>query len=311
MWTERTLITGSCGFTGRHLVAHLCQHSRAPIIGTDMVAESSAPLHAYFRCDLTDRDAVDRLVHAARPHFVFHLAGLLGGGGTSDEEIMRVNMGGFMCLVEALRCHAEQTGKAIRMLTVGSAAELGFEGAARLPVVEEADCKPDSPYGRSKWEVTRLALAEPLHSPLQIVVARPFNLVGPGLSTQLALGNFARQIARAVRGEEHTVRCGPLDTRRDFVDVRDAVAAYCAVMKSGRAGNLYNVCVGRSYRLGRLLDVLVTLANVKIRIVSDASRHRTGDLKDIYGDHSKITRECGWKPTIGIEHSLADLLAAA
>jgi hypothetical protein len=63
--------------------------------------------------------------------------------------------------------------------------------------------------------------------------------------------------------------------------------------------------------LGRLLDVLITLANVNVRILSDTSPARPDDLKDIYGDRSKITRECGWMPTISIERSLADLLAAA
>jgi GDP-4-dehydro-6-deoxy-D-mannose reductase len=196
------------------------------------------------------------------------------------------------------------------MVTVGSAAELGHRGAARLPVREEAVCEPDTPYGRSKWEVTRLALAE-TGSPLQIIAARPFNLVGPGLGPQLALGNFASQIARIVRGEGDTVRCGPLHTRRDFVDVRDAVAAYAALAQYGRPAQVYNVCVGRSYELRRLLDILVTLANVKVRIVRHSARQQPGDLSNIYGDHSKITREVGWRASISIERSLTDLLAAA
>jgi GDP-4-dehydro-6-deoxy-D-mannose reductase len=213
-------------------------------------------------------------------------------------------------MTAALRRWGVAGGKPVRVVTIGSAAELGSTGAARLPVSEDAACDPDSAYGRSKWEVTRLALTEPADGPLQIMVARPFNLVGPGLSAQLSLGNFARQIAAAARGEMHTVRCGPLDTRRDFVDVRDAVRAYVALAHSGRPGQLYNVCVGRSYRLGRLLDTLVALAHVKVRVVCD-SQPRPGDLKDIYGDHAKITRELGWQPAISIEHSLADLLAAA
>jgi GDP-4-dehydro-6-deoxy-D-mannose reductase len=231
--------------------------------------------------------------------------------GASDDELMRVNVGSFRSLTQALRDLGSQMKCRIRLLTIGSAAELGSLGAEQLPVREEAECKPSSSYGRSKWEVTRLALAEPSGGPLQVIIARTFNLAGPGLSPQLALGNFVRQIAEATRGECKTIQCGPLDTRRDFVDVRDAVAAYCALMQDGRAGQVYNVCVGRSYRLGRLLDLLIGLASVKVRIVSDTTRARPGDIKDIYGDHSKITHECGWAPTISIERSLSDMLAAA
>jgi nucleoside-diphosphate-sugar epimerase len=307
--TDRILITGACGFTGRHLIGHLRRQSRVPIVATDVHAEPDGLLVEYYPCDLTDQQAVDRLVARAQPHRVYHLAGLMGGAG--DDEIMRVNVGGFTCLTRSLREYAVRAGERIRLLTIGSAAELGCQGAARLPVREEAECQPSSAYGRSKLQVTKLALAEPAGSPLDILIARPFNLVGPGLSPQLSLGNFARQVAGATRGENNIIRCGPLDTRRDFVDVRDAAAAYCALMQDGRTGHLYNVCIGRSYRLGRLLDILITLANVKVRILSDASRARPDDLKDIYGDHSKITRDCGWIPTITIEHSLADLLAAA
>jgi GDP-4-dehydro-6-deoxy-D-mannose reductase len=309
MPNQRILITGVCGFTGRHLVAYLCRHWPAMVIGTDICPDAALPLDTYIPCDLTDQEAVDRLVDAARPTVVFHLAGLIGNAPA--EETRRVNVGGFVCLASALRRQAHESGGAIRMVTIGSAAELGSRGAARLPVTEEAVCEPDSAYGRSKCEVTRLALAEPTDGPLRFVVARPFNLVGPGLSPQLALGNFARQIAAIVRGEGDVVRCGPLHTRRDFVDVRDAVAAYAAVAQKGRAAQVYNVCVGRSYRLGRLLDILITLANVKVRVVSNGAQQQPSDLMDIYGDHSKITREVDWRPTISIERSLTDLLAAA
>jgi GDP-4-dehydro-6-deoxy-D-mannose reductase len=194
---------------------------------------------------------------------------------------------------------------------VGSAAEVGSRGAAQLPVTEQACCRPETPYGQSKWEVTRLALAEPDAGPLQIIVARPFNLVGPGLSSRLSLGSFAQQIAAAARGESVEIRCGPLDTRRDFVDVRDAVQAYVALAERGRAGHVYNVCAGRSYRIGDLLERLIALGGVRARVVSEASQARPGDMADIYGDHAKITLDVAWKPTVAIERSLADLLAAA
>jgi GDP-4-dehydro-6-deoxy-D-mannose reductase len=92
--------------------------------------------------------------------------------------------------------------------------------------------------------------------------------------------------------------------------VRDAVRAYVALAERGRPGEIYNVCAGRSYRLGWLLDFLVSLANVRVRVHSDATRRGPEDLTDIYGDRAKIAREVGWEPAISIERSLADLLAA-
>ena len=306
---DRILITGVCGFTGRHLVAHLCRISSAAIVGIDTREDPNLPIDGYHRCDLTNRDDMDRAVTNARPTVVFHLASLIGSA--EPAELARVNVGGFQCLSDTLRRHAAKTGTTIRVVTIGSAAEIGTAGAAKLPVSEEARCEPETAYGRSKLEVTRLAMLEPASSPLKFLIARSFNLLGPGLSSTLSLGSFVQQVAAAVRGETESVRCGSLETSRDFVDVRDAASAYCSLAQVGRPGQIYNVCRGRSYRLGRLLDMLLTLAYVKVRIVSDSRTPRQGDVKDIYGDCSKIVRETGWKPAISIEHSLMDMLAAA
>ncbi len=306
---DRILITGVCGFTGHHLVAYLQEECAAPIIGLDRLPQATLPVDGYHCCDLTDPSAVVEVVASARPTTVIHLAGVTRSA--TPAEILRVNVGGFVLLRDALRQQGADLDRPVRLLTVGSAAEIGARGAATLPVTEEVLCEPESPYGQSKWEVTRRATVEPLGSPLKIVVARSFNLVGPGMSPQLSLGNFARQVAAAARGELRDIRCGPLDSRRDFVDVRDAVRAYVALAERGRPGEIYNVCAGRSYRLGWLLDMLVSLANVRVRVHSDATRHGPEDLTDIYGDRTKIAREVGWEPAISIERSLADLLAAA
>lgn len=304
---KRVLITGVAGFTGRHLVSRLRCEAGLWIAGSDVSDCSSVSLDACYCTDLTEADAAERLVAEAAPDVVFHLAGLFGSA--AEEPLWRVNVGGLQHLCDALRRHARAAAP-VRLLAVGSAAELGSRGAARLPVDENAPCVPESAYGRSKLEATRLALAEPADSPLSIVIARPFNLVGPGLGRQLALGNFARQIAAILRGEREAVHCGPLDNRRDYVDVRDVVEAYALLAVRGRAAQVYNVCAGRSYLLRELLDLLIAHAQRAIPVICDSPRGRPGDLPDIYGSFAKLDREVGWRPQIPIERSMADLLAA-
>ncbi len=308
MPNQRVLITGVCGFTGRHLVDRLYRSGEHTIIGVDRPATANVRLDAYHACDLTDSAAVSEAIAAARPHVVYHLAGVFGG--LPAAEIERINVGGAQHLFATLRACASKD-RPIRVVAIGSAAELGSVGAATLPVTEAASCAPENPYGHSKWRATQIALAEPLDGPLRVIVARPFNLSGPGLSPLLALGNFARQVVAVARGESDAIRCGPLDTRRDFVDVRDAVDAYVALMESGEPGHIYNVCRGRSHRMGELLDELMRLAGVRAAVHSDTSLRRAGDLVDIYGDPSKIARAVGWRPCMTIEQSLADMLAAA
>jgi GDP-4-dehydro-6-deoxy-D-mannose reductase len=303
MSQRRILITGAAGFSGRHLTDRLRRRSGLTLFGLDTVPQPALPLDGYLPCDVADADAVDRAVAEADPDVVFHLAGLF----RSDEEreLTRVNVGGLLRLRNALRRHRED--RPVRMVLVGSAAEIGSARAERLPVREDVPCRPETAYGRTKQLATLMAQSEPAESPLEFVVARPFNLVGPGLCPELALGSFARQVAAVARGEAGAVECGALDTRRDFVDVRDAAEAYVLLAEHGRRGNIYNVCAGRSFRMGDLLEILIELSGAQVPVRSDPSRQPPG-VPDIYGDNTKLSLETDWKPTVPIRQSLADLL---
>jgi GDP-4-dehydro-6-deoxy-D-mannose reductase len=306
--TERVLITGVRGFTGRHLAARLRRDPALTLFGVGTAHGGGVPLDFYYVCDLTDAARVEQVVEDVRPDVVYHLAGVTSG--VSPEQVRAINETGFAHLCDSLRRSALRRDEMIRLLTVGSAAELGTQGAARLPVREDAACFPETPYGRTKYEVTRRSQAEPTDGPLSIVVARAFNLVGPGMGTHLALGRFAAQIAAFRRGETDAVRCGNLSSRRDFIDVRDAAEAYVALARGGRAGEIYNVSSGRSYEIGRLLRRMIAAGGVDVPVVVESAARRSGDLADIYGDPSKTAAAVGWRATTPIEQSLDDLLAA-
>jgi GDP-4-dehydro-6-deoxy-D-mannose reductase len=309
MPARRALITGVNGFSGGYLVERLRRAPGWEIFGLDTLSGTTERLDGYFPCDLTDSSAVAEAVRHARPDVVFHLAGLIGP--QSAECLWQVNVGGFRALCEALRSGGRQTAAPVRMLAIGSAAEIGAVEPGRLPVTEEASCQPTGAYGRSKLEATRLALAEPADGPLAITVARVFNLVGPGLSPQLALGSFARQIAQIVHGRAQSVRCGPLDARRDYVDVRDAVEAYVELVERGRNRQIYNVCSGHSHAMRDLLQTMIQWSGMPVDVIADAPASASGHLPDIYGDGTKTASEIGWMPRIPIQRSLADLLAHA
>jgi GDP-4-dehydro-6-deoxy-D-mannose reductase len=307
-------VTGVNGFSGRHLVERLRREPGWEIFGLDTPPGTSGQVDGYFCCDLTDAGGVDAVVRQVRPDVVFHLAGLIGA--ERSERMWEVNVGGFVALRDALRRQARAASTPIRLLSIGSAAEIGAVAASQLPVAEEISCQPSGGYGRSKLEVTRLALAEPAEGPLAITVARVFNLVGPGLGPSLALGSFARQIAEIVHGRAKGIRCGRLDARRDYVDVRDAVEAYVGLAERGRAGQIYNVCAGCSHAIGDLLQKMIALGGVPVEVSHDSSSEKpmppgSGYLPDIYGDARKIAGEIGWAPRVPIEQSLADLLADA
>lgn len=303
---ERVLITGIGGFAGRRLAERLRTAGDVELLGLGTAASTAVPCSRYFACDLTDARLTSQIIDDLRPDVVYHLAARTGGA--SPQRLRDVNVRGFANLCDALRNWAVRRRQPVRLLTVGSAAELGTLGTARLPVGENAPCGPETDYGRSKLDVTLRALREPNDGPLRISVARTFNLVGPGMGPQLALGRFAAQIAAFRRGEIDALRCGNLAARRDYVDVRDAAEAYVAVAQHGLPGELYNVCSGRSHAVGDLLEQLVVASGIDIPIRCDDAPPRPGDVPDVYGDPTKTERATGWRATTPIEQSLRDLL---
>jgi GDP-4-dehydro-6-deoxy-D-mannose reductase len=299
---RRVLVTGVNGFTGRHLAAALADDPECVVCGTGRRARSSVPVADYRPCDITNDDDVRGVVEWAAPEVVYHLAG--SWGDASVEGLIDVNVGGFERLRGALRRLASQ--KRVRLLVVGSAAEIGLVPPEQLPVDESIECRPLTAYGQSKHAVVQAALAEPRDSGLEIVVARPFNLIGAGLNDRLAPGRFAAAVRAVARGETDTIRCGWLDGRRDYLDINDAVRAYRLLIEHAPTGTLANVCSGRSVRTGDLLARLLELAGIQATVVA-ADSPREGDIADIRGSHARLSSLTDWQPTITFEQSLAAL----
>lgn len=302
----RILITGVGGFSGRHLAERL--RAIGEVFGLGRSPTAGVPLDGYFACDLTDAATVRNVVDEVRPDHVYHLAVCATTAPAAEHQAVIVD--GFRNLLAALKDTTSRNDARVKLLVVGSAAELGTPGTQILPAAEDAPCEPASDYGRAKLAVTRLVRKMPPSGNVAVVEARTFNLVGPGMNEALSLGHFAQQIAAVRRGENDRIRCGNLEHRRDYVDVRDAVAGYQAVLERGRPGEIYNICSGRSWQLGELLRWMLRLAGVESVPEANPNRPQAGDLPDVYGDPRKSVLECGWRATTPMERSLSDLLSA-
>ena len=80
---------------------------------------------------------------------------------------------------------------------------------------------------------------------MQVMTARPYNHIGPGQSPQFVSSAFSRQLLAISRGEtEPVMHVGNLESRRDFLDVRDVARAYRLILESGQAGQAYNIATG-------------------------------------------------------------------
>ena len=148
---------------------------------------------------------------------------------------------------------------------------------------------------------------------LDIVMTRSFNQVGPGQRDTFVVPSFVRQLLAAREAGEGVarVKAGDLSIVRDFLDVRDAVAAYLALLDKGRTGEVYNVCSGTGRRLDEVLRLAAEVVGVAVETEVDPQLVRPADNPVIVGDNAKIRRETAWRPLRDLRSSLQDIVEAA
>src|SRR5205807_5367802 len=143
---------------------------------------------------------------------------------------------------------------------------------------EELPPRPNNPYAASKAAADLLSYQFTRDPGMHIVVARPFNHIGPRQSAEFAVASFARQVVAIERGEKPPIlETGNLSPRRDLTDVRDMVAAYDLLMQHGRGGEAYNVGSGQVYSMHTVLDRLLVLAGLTVEIRQKSALLRSTD----------------------------------
>jgi GDP-4-dehydro-6-deoxy-D-mannose reductase len=289
MGAERALVTGARGFVGSHLVRELEDN------GFDVLAAGHTD------GDVTDPYAMRRLVAAARPAHVFHLAGVREA---PLDALLLVNVGGTVNLLDAVAKEASSA----RVVVVGSAAEYGETD--REPVVEEHPLGPVTNYGIAKAAQGLAAAAVAARAGIHLARVRLFNLLGPGEPRSFVASALAARIAAIQAGTEAPpLRTGDLTTRRDFVDVRDAARALRLVATHGEAGAVYNVCSGRTTRIGELVEQLLDLAGLDVAVESVPEAAAT-NVRGHAGSAERVRAATRWEPQRSLRDSLADVWVA-
>ena len=298
----RVLLTGASGFCGRHLARYLSAEG-VDVYPMRAFSPSASPLS---QLEALDVAALTPVIRQTRPDYVLHLAGV---AATEHPALYYViNASYAAALLRALE--AAGHGR-VPVLLVGTAAEYGKISAGRLPVDEECPPAPYSDYGVSKLAQTLLGLAAAGRG-RPIVVARPFNIIGPGMPGHLVLQAFSEQVGRIARGEIPPVlRVGNLDSARDFVDVDDVVRSYWKLVQTPAAyGQVVNVCSGAPVTIRTALEAMLALAGVDVDVQIDPARVKALDIPVHYGSRAKLDRLIGDTVTTPFTSSLERIVSA-
>lgn len=303
------LVTGGGGFVGPYLVAAL-EARGMRVVALGQPPQSGPGLlqtltPTWREIDLVDRVSVETLIRELQPRRIYHLAALSSVAASFEDPVptYMTNVMGTVHVLDAVRRHVPDC----RVLLVSSAE---VYGGVTSPLTENCPMHPASPYAASKAAAEMVGIEHFRAHNTYVVSARAFNHTGPGQTPRFVVSAFAKQIAQIeVARQDPILEVGNLSARRDFLDVRDVVEAYVALLELGTPGSAYNVCSGRAVAMQTILDQLVALSKVGITVQTDPALMRPVDVPELVGDNTKIQRDTGWKPEIPLEQTLSDVLA--
>lgn len=91
---------------------------------------------------------------------------------------------------------------------------------------------------------------------------------------------------------------------KDFLDVRDAVAAYEILLNYGESGQVYDLSSGQAQSLGEIVEIFRTLTPIKLEVHS----LQTGNALKLNINQPTKLKMLGWQPGTTLNHSLKDTL---
>ena len=320
---KRVLITGGAGFIGSHLAEALVERGNHVTALDNMstgTAGNVSHLHAEHRFELREGDIADqRLMDAlvARHDVVFHLAAAVGVSLILADPIesFRTNVLGTETVLHA----AAKSGSKV---LIASTSEV-YGKVARLPQREDDDVLL-GPTSYSRWSYAAskmldefLGLAHARRG-LPVVCFRLFNTVGPRQTGRYGMV-VPRFVDSALRGEPLHVHGDGLQSRC-FLHVKDAVDALIRLERTARAiGHVFNIGSTESVTILDLAHRVISMVGSKaaspavISLVPYDQAYPDGGFEDIPArqpEIAKIRSYTRWRPKLGLEDILRDVIAA-
>jgi UDP-glucose 4-epimerase len=301
---KKILVTGGCGFIGSAIVADL-QNAGFEVSVLDNNSYGSRhtieiPDARFHAVDILHREAVAKVVDAAQPDMLLHLAAIhfIPHCNQYPFASANVNLQGTMNVLDAAR-------------SAGSVRKLLFASTAAVyPIVDEAipETCPVGPldiYGLSKVVGERLCHEFHLATGTPTIICRFFNAFGPNETNPHLIPEIQSQILAGKR----TLALGNLDPKRDFIHTHDMSTAILSLLEQFQSGyDVFNLGRGEEYSVREIVAAFSRELGEPVTIEVDPDRVRKVERMHLLADVSKLKSFTGWEPKISLDEGIRTLL---
>lgn len=294
---NKLLITGSSGFIGRNLVKYFSKFPDWEVTTADLL-KSGNPAYIL---DLSQRSNTDLLFKNEKPDFIIHAAGI-----TKAENAQDYFQANLIPVVNLLESAVKSGVFKTRILLISTSAVYGhFIGET---VSENHLPAPINSYGYSKLAMETLASQFVQENNMDIVIARPFNIIGEGQPETFVVPSFIRKLIRIKNDKKLTeIKTGDLSGFRDFIDISDVVAAIKIIFEKGKSGEAYNIGSGRLIQISEVLKQVAAYLKLDSGLKIDEYKTEVEQIFSLKSNCAKL-HKLGWKPGLEFEESLNKMI---
>jgi GDP-4-dehydro-6-deoxy-D-mannose reductase len=289
----KVLILGADGFVGRGIAAEASRRHEV---------FASTRKQDEYNVDLTDQDAVESLLRKTNPEIIVNAAGIV-----ENSERSMLNVTFTSNILHA----ALEIGLKPKLIICSSAGLYGHVNEDDLPVPETLPTNPIGQYATSKKIEEETALQFGKENSITVLAARLFNPIGPGMHERFLITNILHQINQIKHSEREHIEISRLDSRRDYIDLRDIARAVVSLFEVEANDRVYNIGSGRATNNATILNLLLASEGLPI----DTPVKETSELPEqtvaCQADIRRISAATGWSPKYSLEETIQGVIDAS
>ena len=303
---KRVAITGGAGFLGSAVVNGLRRRGVA-----DVIVPRSRD------CDLREMVQVRRLLDAARPHVIIHLAALVGGIGANRERPAEFFYDNLMMGAQLM--HESWLRSVEKFVAVGTVC--AYPKFTPVPFKEDDlwngyPEETNAPYGLAKKMLLVQSQAYRQQYGFNSIFLLPVNLYGPGdhydpSSSHVIPALIQKAITARESGCDHVTIWGDGSPTREFLYVDDGAEAILLATERYNESDPVNVGSANEISIRDLAALIARFTGFTGRIEWDLSKpngqpRRKLDVtraRDRFGFEARTSFEDGLRETINLYRS--------
>ncbi len=299
------LVTGGAGFIGSHLVSELLDVGHCVNVLDDFSTGFSNNLdtkHKNLNIIQGDIRNDTLLIKALRGvQGVFHLASkvFVEESFQDPDAYFDVNVNGTLKIIKQCIEHKIQN-------IVFSSSCAVYGKPDRMPITEDTMTFPLSPYGLSKLTAEDCGRLFSQTGQLSFTVLRYFNVYGRGQRADSPYSGVISLFIEEAKNAGAVKIYGSGKQTRDFIYVKDVVAANLLVMEQNKIGfTIYNCCTNTETSI---LDLVATIETcTDSNLAKTFFPERKGDILKSKGSYLSLNQATGWIPKFTLQEGLRTL----